>query len=132
MHNCVISLKFYVIYVQWCRKGAPRDGNKKTAENRPESNLVMCFVCLGLKRLRLEGKAMGGSATGPRRDFIFSSTDEPHVARRSEILKKHPEIRSATQKQRVRFDAVEVSWVRSGGRNTSWPQRLEAQKHVMS
>ncbi|CAE7876380.1 GRXC6, partial [Symbiodinium necroappetens] len=31
---------------------------------------------------------------GPRRDYFFSTTDEPHVTRRAEILKQHPEIKS--------------------------------------
>jgi sphingolipid 4-desaturase/C4-monooxygenase len=34
------------------------------------------------------------AADASRRDFFFSSTDEPHVTRRAEILKKHPEIKS--------------------------------------
>jgi len=29
-----------------------------------------------------------------QRDFVFSETEEPHVIRRGEILKKHPEIKS--------------------------------------
>mmetsp|Transcript_103927 Transcript_103927/g.247361 ORF Transcript_103927/g.247361 Transcript_103927/m.247361 type:complete len:333 (+) Transcript_103927:55-1053(+) len=32
--------------------------------------------------------------TGPRRDYLFLTNDEPHVTRRAEILKQHPEIKS--------------------------------------